>query len=149
MGETMKVFAQVAAALAAATTTTAMSAAQSTSIGTIKYLEDSLEALNREFVSVGAQRTWWYSTGSMRNDRYRDFTVQLTDPGWIAVGADRDTGMVSLTPLENGQPDGWDRDFGARSASLYFTQAGTYTVRLHMERCSESFCFYTIMAGYR
>jgi hypothetical protein len=131
--------------------------AQSTSVGDIAYLEDSLQALNAEFERVGVQTsnsggeggTRWYRVGDLQSGFYEDFVVRLAAPGWIAVGADRDTQSITLTRYDSGQLAGWDRGSGVRAASLYFGRAGTYTVRMHMDACSEAYCIYTIMAGFR
>lgn len=125
------------------------SPAMAQGIGQIPYIEQSLETLESEFRSVGVTRTWNYNIQSLRDDQYRDHTFRLSEPGYIAVGSDSDTRWITLSELENGQPARWDRDSGQRSANLYFSRAGTYTVRVYVEDCSEAWCFYSIMTGYR
>jgi len=125
------------------------SPAMAQGIGQIPYIEQSLESLESEFRSVGVTRTWNYNIQSLRDGQYRDHTFRLSEPGYIAVGSDSDTRWITLSELENGQPARWDRDSGQRSANLYFSRAGTYTVRVHVEDCSEAWCFYSLMNGYR
>ena len=123
--------------------------ADAQSIGNIGYFRNSLDALDRELRHAGARRTGWYQFGSLNDEHYRDHTIRLDERGWVAVGADEDTARVSLTPVNDGQVEGWERESGARSARLYFSRPGTYVVRLRMEDCREAYCFYTMMAGYR
>jgi hypothetical protein len=125
------------------------SPAMAQGIGQIPYIEQSLEALEYEFSSVGVRRTWNYEIRSLRDDQYRDHTIQLSEAGYIAVGSDTDTRWIRLSKLEDGRPSNWQTDSGARSANLYFDRAGTYTVRVHVEDCSEAWCFYSLMNGYR
>ncbi|WP_300552174.1 hypothetical protein [Maricaulis sp.] len=125
------------------------SPAMAQGIGQIPYIEQSLDSLEYEFSSVGVSRTWSYEIQSLRNDQYRDHTFQLTEPGYIGVGSDTDTRRIRLSRLEDGRPSSRYTDGGNRSANLYFNRAGTYTVRVYVEDCSESWCFYSIMTGYR
>lgn len=125
------------------------SPAMAQGVGPLQYVEQSVESLQSEFNSISISRTRDYRIHSLNDDHYRDHTFQLSDPGYIAVGGDTDTQWLTLSMLENGQPASWNRDSGQRSANIYFSRAGTYTVRVYIQDCSESYCVYSIMAGYR
>lgn len=110
---------------------------------------EQMELVDLAMASKGGEGIGFLRTGSLRSGQTKDYTVHvIKGKQYAIVGVSDNTTKDMDLSLRDDEGDVIEKDFDKDSTPLFSFKAqhNSYTVRVHMVKCTDNPCYYRVKA---